>query len=112
MEITGNPQFNVWKDFIYSNGKSKQCRYGHSVSIYQCPRVVESVENLSSLDLRETHPISMKLQRINLHNEMKLNTTMSETHGPLFQIHLVCSQEACPVHYSLGLNLQLGVCIN
>jgi hypothetical protein len=37
---------------------------------------------------------------------------MSETHGPLFQTHLVCSQEACPVHYSLGLNLQLGVCIN
>lgn len=102
----------MWKDFIYSNGKSKQCRYGHSGSIYQCPRVVESVENFSSLDMRETHPISMKLQRINLHNEMKLNTTMSETHGPLFQIHLVCSQEACPVHYSLGLNLQLGVCIN
>jgi hypothetical protein len=103
----------VWKDFIYSKGKSKQCRYDdHSVSIYQCPQVVESVENLSSLDMRKTHLISMKLQRINLQNKMKLNMTMGETHGPVFQTHLVCSQEACPVHYSLGLNLQLGMCIN
>jgi hypothetical protein len=43
---------------------------------------------------------------------MKLNMTMSETHGPVFQTHLVCSQEARPVHYSLGLILQLDVCIN
>ncbi|KAH8936556.1 hypothetical protein BDL97_17G091100 [Sphagnum fallax] len=69
-----------------------------------------AVQCVEGLHLQQRQEQAM--QRINLHNKMKLNTTMSETHGPLFQTHLVCSQEACPVHYSLGLNLQLGVCIN